>query len=108
MKHQNVKLIFGQNLQEISKIEKVNITIKFSIFKLVYLGTKFCLKLTLLNFWIKLTQKGISELKEIETYHPILHIQITLDSRFQLQQKILIVRTNFRKTIYLRLKTKKN
>ena len=103
-----MKLIFGQNLQEISKIEKVNITIKFSIFKLVYLGTKFCLKLTLLNFWIKLTQKGISELKEIETYHPILHIQITLDSRFQLQQKILIVRTNFRKTIYLRLKTKKN
>ena len=34
--HQNAKLIFGQNLQKRSKIEKVNINIKFYIFKLVY------------------------------------------------------------------------
>ena len=27
-------------------------------------GTKLCPKLTILNFWIKLTQKGISELKK--------------------------------------------
>ena len=32
----NTKLIFGQNLQKRSKIEKVNINIKFYIFKLVY------------------------------------------------------------------------
>ena len=33
--HQNAKLIFGQNLQKRSKIEKVNISIKLCIFKLV-------------------------------------------------------------------------
>ena len=34
--HQNAKLIFGQNLQKRSKIEKVNINIKFYLLKLVY------------------------------------------------------------------------
>ena len=34
--HPNAKLITGQNLQKRSKIEKVNINIKFCIFKLVY------------------------------------------------------------------------
>ena len=33
--HQNAKLIFGQNLQKRSELEKKNITIKFCIFKLV-------------------------------------------------------------------------
>ena len=44
-------------------------------------GTKFRLKMTLLNFWIK----GISKLKN-ENYHRIVHIQIKLDSKFQFQQ----------------------
>ena len=82
-------------MQKKSKIEKVNITIKFCIFKLVYSITKFRVKLTLLNFWIKLTQKGYFRTKKKkENYHQILHIQINLDS-FQLQLTILIFGTNF-------------
>ena len=38
---------FWTKLAKESKIEKMNITIKFCIFKLVYLGTKFCLNLSL-------------------------------------------------------------
>ena len=50
-------------------------------------GTKFLLKMILLKFWIKLTQKGYFRTKkENENYHRILHIQINLDSKFQLQQ----------------------
>ena len=60
-------------------------------------GTKFRLKMTLLNFWIKLTQKGYFRTKKNENYHRILHIQINLDSKFQLQQTILIFGTNFQK-----------
>ena len=58
-------------------------------------GTKFRLKMTLLNFWIKLTQKGYFRSKKNENYHRILHIQINLDSKFQLQQTILIFGANF-------------
>ena len=57
MQHQSASLIFGQNLLESSKIDKMSITIKFWTFKLVFLGAKFCLEPTLLNFWIKLTQR---------------------------------------------------
>ena len=54
--------------------------------------------MTLLNFLIKLTQKGYDFLtKKNENYHRILHIQINLDSKFQLQQKILIFAKNFQK-----------
>ena len=42
--------------------------------------TKFHLKVTLLNFWIKLTQKGYFRTKKDENYHRILHIQINVDS----------------------------
>ena len=72
-------------MQKRSKIEKVNINIKFCILKKKEysgwkkteksisgatsirhsrIGTKFSLKMTLLNFWIKSTQKGISKLKK--------------------------------------------
>ena len=60
-------------------------------------GTKFHLKMTLLNFRIKLTQKGYFPTKWTENCHRILHIQINLDSKFQLQQTILIFGTNFQK-----------
>ena len=53
--------------------------------------------MTLLNFWIKLTQKGYFRTKKNENYHRILHIQINLDSKFQLQQTILIFGINFQK-----------
>ena len=51
----------------------------------------------LLIFWIKLTQKGYFRTKKNENYHRILHIQINLDSKFQLQQTILIFGINFQK-----------
>ena len=52
----------------------------------ISLATTFRLKLTLLNFWIKLTQKEYFRTKKNENYHRILRIQINLDSKFQLQQ----------------------
>ena len=65
-------------------------------------GTKFHLKITLLNFWIELTQKGYFWTKQNENYHCLL------DYKFQLQQTILIFQTNFPKTVYFRSKTQKN
>ena len=50
-----------------------------------------------MNFWIKFTRKGYFQTKKNENYHRILHIQINLDSKFQLQQTILIFGTNFQK-----------
>ena len=38
----------------------------------------------------------------------MLHIQINLDSKFQLQQTILIFGTSFQKTVYFQLKTQKD
>ena len=67
----------------------------------ISLGTKFCLELALLNFWIKLTQK-------MKNYHRLMHIQINLDFELHLQQTILIFRTNFQKNIYCQSKTEKN
>ena len=47
------------------------------------LGTKFQLKLTILNFWTKLTQKGYSQSKkENKKHHRILFIRISLSSIF--------------------------
>ena len=43
----------------------------------------------------------------MKNYHRIPHIQINLDSKFQLQQTILIFGTNFQKNIYLWSKTEK-
>ena len=71
-------------------------------------GTKFPLKMTVSNFWIKLTQKGYFRTKKNENSHRILHIQINLDSKFQLQQTILIFGTNFQKKVYFWLKARKN
>ena len=59
-------------------------------------STKFRFKMTLLNFWIKLTQKGYLRTKKNQHYHRINHIQINLDPKFQLQQTILIFRPNFK------------
>ena len=61
-----------------------------------------------MNFWIKLTQKGNFWTKKIENYHRILHIQINLNSKFQLQRTILNFETNFQKKVYFRSKTQKN
>ena len=58
--------------------------------------------MALLNFSIKLTQKGYLRTKKI------LHIWINLDSKFQLQQTILIFGTNFLKKGYFWSKTQKS
>ena len=50
-----------------------------------------------MNFRIKLTQKAYFRTKKNENYHQILHIQINVDSKFHLQQIVLIFGTNFRK-----------
>ena len=48
------KGFFERNLQKRSKTEKVKITIKFYILEMRNsIGTKFMLKLTILNFWTK-------------------------------------------------------
>ena len=48
--------------KKMSKTEKKNITIEFYIVE--SLGTKFLLKLTILNFWTKLTEKGYFQSKK--------------------------------------------
>ena len=63
--------------------------------------------MTILNFWIKLTQKGYFQTKKIKNYHQILHIKINLDSKFELQQTILIFGTTFQNKVYFQLKTQK-
>ena len=68
-------------------------------------GAKFHLKMTFFNFWIKLTQKGYFRTKKNENYHRILHIQISLDSKFHFPQTIS-ASTNQKKG-YFRSKTQK-
>ena len=53
------------------------------------LGTKFQLKLTFLNFLIKLIQKRISDLKKNENHSQILHIRISLGFKFESQNSFL-------------------
>ena len=53
------------------------------------LGTKFRLKLTFLNFLIKLIQKRISDLKKNENHSQILHIRISLGFKFESQNSFL-------------------
>ena len=64
-----------------SKTKEKNITIKFYIFEIVYQ-----LKLTILNIWTKLTQKGYfqSKKEENENHHQILDIRISLGSKYLL------------------------
>ena len=70
-------------------------------------GTRFRLKMTLLNFCIKLTQKACFRTKKIENYHGILHIQINIDSKIQLQNN-LDIWNKFKKKKNFRSKTHKN
>ena len=72
----------------------------------ISLATKFRFKLTFLNFWIKLTQKWYFWTKKNENYHQFLHVQINIDSKFQLQQVWFF--NIFQKKVYLRSKSEKN
>ena len=69
--------MFSINLQKRSTTKKRNITIEFCIFEIVQVPNLS------LNFWTRLTQKGNGN------HHRILHIRISLSSKFQLQQTIL-------------------
>ena len=71
------KWMFWINLQKRSTTKKRNITIEFCIFEIVLVPNLS------LNFWTRLTQKGNGN------HHRILHIRISLSSKFQLQQTIL-------------------
>ena len=67
------------------------------------------------KFWIKFLDQistkrvfpNSKKEKEKENHHQILHIQITLDSKFQLQQTILIFGANFQKRKNFSSKTEK-
>ena len=56
------------------------------------LGTKFQIKLTILSFWAKLSQKEYfqSEKDKKENHQRILRIRISLGPKFHLQQTVLI------------------
>ena len=66
--------------------------VKFQNILTKIVGTKFQIKLTISKFWIKLTQKSYFRSKKVknENHYPILHIAVSLCSKFQFQQTILI------------------
>ena len=76
------------------KTEWVNIIIEIYIFEIALI---FKLKLTILDFWTKFSQKGYfrSKKEKNENYHWILHIWINLSTEFQLKLTILTFRTKF-------------
>ena len=96
-----------------SKTKKKNITIKFYIFN-TDKGPNSIFNWQFLFFWTKLTQKSCFQSKEKkketkrQNHHPILHIQISVSSKFQLQQTILIFWKKFSKKDTSGLNRKKN
>ena len=95
-----------------SKTKKKNITIKFYIFN-TDKGPNSIFNWQFWFFWTKLTQKSCFQSKEKkketkrQNHHPILHIQISVSSKFQLQQTILIFWKEFSKKGYFWSKQKK-
>ena len=95
-----------------SKTKKKNITIKFYIFN-TDKGPNSIFNWQFWFFWTKLTQKSCFQSKEKkketkrQNHHPILHIQISVSSKFQLQQTILIFWKKISKKGYFWPKQKK-
>ena len=90
---------FGTNLPKKGdsgwKQKKVNITIECYVFELVYVPN-FSLNRQFLFFGPSSSKKSISSLKRIKlTHHWILHIQISLTTKFQLKLTILNFWTKF-------------
>ena len=94
--HQNVKWISRIKLAKRSKTEKWTSPSNFTYLKLS--RYQFQLKLTILNFWTKLTQKGYFQSKKEnnENHHQILNMLISQGSKFSLQ-KFWFFETNFPK-----------
>ena len=90
------------------KAEKVNTAIEFCIFELVYVPN-FSLNWQFWFLWPNLPKKGLSSLKQkSELHRKILHIQISLSTRFQLKLIILIFGPNLPKKGVSSLKHKMN
>ena len=88
------------------KIEKMNTTIKFCIFELVEVPDFS----SNWQFWIfgpNLPKKGISHWKW-KHHHLILHIRISLGTKFQFNLIIFNFRTKFAQKRYSRSKTEKS
>ena len=91
---------FGPNLPKKdyfrSKTERVNIIIGFCIFELV-LVLNLNLNWKFWFFCIKIYPKSLFPVEnwESELHHWILHIWISVGTKFQLKQAILIFRTKF-------------
>ena len=88
-----------------SKDEKVNIIIEFCIFKLV-LVPKFSLKWQFWFFASNLPKKIFPvENRKSEYHHGILHIWISLGTKFEPKQTILCIWTKFTQKRYFQSKT---
>ena len=74
----------------------------------INLGAKFQLKLTILSFWTKFDQKGVSS-KKPKNEHPhwILHVQIGQGTKFQLKLTIFNFWTKFAQKAVFGLKQRK-
>ena len=73
----------------------------------ISLATTFCLKLNFISsFWIKLTQKGYFQTKKKKNYHRIIHIQINLDSKFQLQQFLFLEQISKKSILLIEIRKK--
>ena len=98
---------FAQNEYFWSKTEKLNITIEFYIFELVWVPN-----FTLNNQSWNLDQiypKRVFSLEKEKSEHQrwVLHIRISLATKFQLKLTILIFWTKFLEKGYFRSKTEK-
>ena len=91
-----IKMDFLNKLAKKVYKKKRNITIEFCIFEIVQVPNLS------LNFWTRLTQKGNGN------HHRILHIRISLSSKFQLQQTILTFWNEFRINRIPLVKNRKN
>ena len=89
------------------KTEKVNITIKFCIFHLYLLGTKFHFEQTILNCGTKFAQKGYFRSKNGNSEHDywIVHIWISPSTKCQFKVTIFIFWTIFEQKGYFQFKT---
>ena len=97
--------IFAQKGYYLYKTEKLNTTIEFCIFKL-FLAPNFSLNWKFWFFGPHLTKKGISNHKQkSEHHHWILHIWISLSTKFQVKLTVLIFWNKFALKGYFQSKT---
>ena len=90
-----------------SKTKNLNIIIEFCMFELVYVPN-FSLKQEFWLFGPNLPKKGISSQKQKRQSHQwVLHIRISVGTKFEHKVTILIFWTKFAPKSHFHLKTKK-